>query len=333
MIKKACLGLLRIIFAAVIAIVVLSAFTLVYWYDGIHITNPTGATDYTWRSKEHIATMTEGFAWLRMNEAGFNNADSYSQADILFMGSSHTDDLHFPREKNAAVLVNQMTGMNTYNIGMSGHTIYRCVDNLKNALSEYHPKSYIVLETASIELATEKMNEVISEDAEPIESYDSGIMYHLQQVPALKPIFNQLKQWIENDKNDVVNNNKKAEITDEYLKTLNMFLSIVQEEAAANGITAIIYYHPAEKLMADGSVQYKTNQSYLEAFAQTCEALGIIFVDMTQNFHDMYITDNLLAHGFVNTKIGAGHLNEYGHRAIAETISEVILETEVKYGD
>ena len=228
--------------------------------------------------------------------------------------------------------MNQMTGLSTYNIGMSGHTIYRCIDNLKDALAEYHPGSYVVIETASIELSAKEMNKVISGTAEPIESFDSGIVYLLQQIPALKPVVNQLKQWIQLDFQNTASDSKKSkpkEITDEYWHTLHAFLSIVQKNAIANGVTPIIYYHPAEKLMADGSVQYKTNQSYLETFARTCEELGIVFVDMTQRFQEMYIADSTLAHGFVNTKIGSGHLNEHGHRAIAEVLSEVIGEEHI----
>lgn len=330
--KKTLWAIIKTSGAAIIAIVVLSLFTLAYWYDGIHITNHTGSTDYVWRSNEYISTMTEGFTWMRMNSSGFNNAEVYQQSDILFMGSSHTDDLHFARDKNAAVLVNQMTGLSTYNIGMSGHTIYRCVDNLKDALAEYHPSSYVVIETASIELSVKEMDKVISGTAVPIESYDSGIVYLLQQVPALKPMVNQLKQWIQLDFQNAAYDSKITtlnEITDEYMQTLHTFLSIVQEEAIANGVTPIIYYHPAEKLMADGSVQYKTNQSYLETFARTCEELGIVFVDMTQRFQELYIADSTLAHGFVNTKVGSGHLNEHGHRAIAEVLSEVIWEERI----
>lgn len=333
--KKALWAIIKTAGAAIIAIVVLSLFTLVYWYDGIHITNHTGSTDYVWRSNEYISTMTEGFTWMRMNSSGFNNADVFQQSDILFMGSSHTDDLHFARDKNAAVLVNQLTGLDTYNIGMSGHTIYRCVDNFNRALNEYHPDKYVVIETSTIELTIKEMKKVIDGTAVPIESFDSGMVYMLQQIPALKPIVNQLKEWVQIDyKNtpSVKVTVPDKEITEEYLDTLQSFLNIVRKGSLSSGITTIIYYHPAEKLLPDGSIKYKTNDKYLEAFARTCEEQGIIFVDMTGAFQEMYISDSVLAHGFLNTKVGSGHLNEFGHKAIADKLSEVILEEENKHG-
>ena len=35
---------------------------------------------------------------------------------------------------------------------------------------------------------------------------------------------------------------------------------------------------------------------------------------------------NILAHGFINSAIGQGHLNKYGCRVIAERIAIVIKE-------
>ena len=35
-----------------------------------------------------------------------------------------------------------------------------------------------------------------------------------------------------------------------------------------------------------------------------------------------------MAHGFPTGKIGSGHLNKYGHAAVAEELYDVILELE-----
>ena len=105
---------------------------------------------------------------------------------------------------------------------------------------------------------------------------------------------------------------------------LHSFLSIICDDVEDTGITPIIMYHPSETLSEDGSVRYKTNIDDLKMFAKTCEDLGIIFVDMTPDFERLYEEEHILAHGFINTAVGTGHLNKYGHKAIAERLAEVI---------
>lgn len=75
---------------------------------------------------------------------------------------------------------------------------------------------------------------------------------------------------------------------------------------------------------------YNTDNLYLDCFASTCEDLGIVFVDMTDSFKDLYATEHQLAHGFINTAVGSGHLNKYGHRVIAEKLAEVIQGLEAE---
>ena len=64
----------------------------------------------------------------------------------------------------------------------------------------------------------------------------------------------------------------------------------------------------------------------LELFSQLCEQNGIIFVDTVSDFESLYAEKNILAHGFANTAVGTGHLNEYGHRLVAEAIANAIKE-------
>ncbi len=47
---------------------------------------------------------------------------------------------------------------------------------------------------------------------------------------------------------------------------------------------------------------------------------------MTASFIKLYEQNHILAHGFINTAVGEGHLNKYGHKAIAEAVAAVIKE-------
>lgn len=146
-----------------------------------------------------------------------------------------------------------------------------------------------------------------------------------------KPTLNQLSAWA-TLKNTSGGGTTQLEtnLPDEYVETLHSFLSIITNTAKENNITPIIFYHPSEQLNPDGTVTYKTDALYLDCFASTCSELGIVFVDMTDSFKDLYATEHQLVHGFINTAVGSGHLNKYGHRVIAEKLAEVIQGLEAK---
>lgn len=69
---------LKVITAAIISVIILSAVNIIYNYTGIHVENTTGATDYVWESGQLKTTMREGFAWLKLDSNGYNNYYEYS---------------------------------------------------------------------------------------------------------------------------------------------------------------------------------------------------------------------------------------------------------------
>ena len=81
----------------------------------------------------------------------------------------------------------------------------------------------------------------------------------------------------------------------------------------------VIFYHPTGTLQEDGSIQFPDSRSK-EMFSDTAEKYDITFVDMTDAFETMYETEHHVAHGFVTGELESGHLNVYGHAAIAEEL-------------
>ena len=45
---------------------------------------------------------------------------------------------------------------------------------------------------------------------------------------------------------------------------------------------------------------------------------------MSEDFFDMYNRSHTLPYGFSNTEVATGHLNIYGHEAIASKLQEII---------
>lgn len=322
----------KVFVAGIFAFSILSVITFFYNYTGIHITNTTGATDYVWQKNQRMFNMKEGFSYVKMDKNGFNNAEVFENIDILLMGSSHMEAYQVLQNENCASLLNEyLPDFNTYNIGISGHTIYRIVDNLDSALKEFSPSRYVLIETNTVSLDIETMNEVLNGEASAIKSYDSGLLFYLQKIPAFKPLYNQIDNWLnlksdnDDDSDNVV---KETIISDEYIEMLGLFLGEIKKEAVKYGIVPVIFYAPNESLDSQGNLHFSTDIKYYDAYKTVCESNGIVFIDMSDSFRTLYENSNVLAHGFSNTAVGVGHLNKYGHNIVAEKLAAEISKRE-----
>lgn len=325
----------KLFVAGIISVIILSVSTYLYDFTGIHITNKTGATDYVWQQNQKINNLKEGFAYVRMDENGFNNTEVPADIDILLMGSSHMEAYQVASDENTGFLLNKLlSDKTTYNIGVSGHTIYRITDNIESALSQFSPSRYVIIETSTIALDMVEMEKVITDNCQRISSYDSGIMYYLQKVPAFKPLYNQLENWIKlSEKSNKKEKNKDetdsvTELPEGYEDRLKEFLSIVSASAEKAGISPIIFYAPLEKLDEKGNLIISTEKIYSDAFEKACLELEIGYIDMTAAFMNLYKNKHTLAHGFSNTAVGVGHLNKFGHQAVAEVLADYIKSCE-----
>lgn len=338
--KNKLLFVVKAVIAGILALVILSVINIPYIYTGIHIDNETGATDYIWGENQLKTNMTEGYAWITMDKYGFNNTEENAEkamqegVDILLMGSSHMEAVEVAEDENLGYLLNErISNKNTYNIGISGHNIYRIMDNLSDAVKTYEPKDYVIIETSAIELDEAKMLAVIKGTAKKIPSYDSGIVYQLQKIPAIKWIYKSLDEWMSQSKGALGNimNVFAAEaeemgIPDSYAETLDVFLNMSVQACRETGCTPVIFYHQQADIQADGSINCNTNEAYLELFAETCEKQGILFVDMTEALIRGFEKEHILPHGFINTYVGSGHINAYGHEMVLDELMKVLYK-------
>lgn len=330
-IRRSMIYLLKIIFSISISLGILSLFTYVYLYDGVHIENETNATDYKWESNQYKATMEEGYVWFRMDENGFNNAyEALDEIDILLMGSSHMEAGNLSPKANVGYKLNELVpDMYTYNIGISGHTIYNCVNNIENAVKLYLPKKYVILETSTVDLDIDNMVAVLENKFERHPSYDSGWLYWLQKnIPATKALYKKLDEWY----NCYTENKTVTKVTTEEKQTEQNYSDIVLEflEKAVLPVKTqdcklIIFYHPDTKVDENGEWKEYTNKDSLDVFRDACLKKDIVFVDMTEEFKALYEQDHILAHGFINAAVGEGHLNKFGHAIIAQRLTKEIL--------
>lgn len=99
------------------------------------------------------------------------------------------------------------------------------------------------------------------------------------------------------------------------------------------GARLIIFYHPHTILRKNGTLDFDTDRDGLSVFKTSCRKNGILFVDLKEDFASLYEKQYKLPYGFINSEVENGHLNQYGHRVIAERLRDVILAQEEKDGE
>ena len=146
------------------------------------------------------------------------------------------------------------------------------------------------------------------------------LVYYVQKYcPAMKTIFKKVEDWRNSDY-IATTGNTRVSFADDTI--LSHFLSKMKTDCGNRQL--IVLYQPATKIDENGVIQEESSQ--VKAFSSACEENDIIFIDMTADFQKLYEERHILAHGFINTAVGEGHLNKYGHQVIAERLAQVITE-------
>lgn len=328
--------------AIAIGVAVTSFFVLIYNYTGTHIKNDNGATDYKWEPNQYQATMVEGNAWIHLDDEGFNNLSKPENIDILLMGASHMEAAMIPQNKNTGYLLDEgLDGLHTYNIGMSGHELLTCLDNLEAAIETYHPKKYIIIQSGNLSFDDESLTRTIDGQLNEIPSFDSGIIFWLQKIPTIKVSFKQVSEKFEKDfsstnffipkriKNNAIFAKKEEGSFSWNRELLGTLLKEKSEYCHKCGIQLILAYTPSVSVDKYLNQLVRNDLSGLSEYMKSiCDDSDIVFVDSFDDFQEAYENHQKFPFGFNNTKPFVGHLNEDGHGLLANRLVATIIQLE-----
>lgn len=335
----------KMIGAAIVAVIILSLIVSVYSLSPLRVQNPQGNTDYVWKSDSYWTNMSEGVSFGRMDANGFNNPEVIEDPDIILLGSSHIESKNVNQDENTAYYLSEDFDdrYSVYNMGISGHIFYKVCQYLPDTLSIYQdnePK-YVVIETDDINLTKEDVKAVLNHTVETTPVYDSGLVATLQKNPAFRQFYHQLDSGMmeilfpELAKNETTQNNSVSDAKDDTASSIEtnkpavdtapygQFMSYLGDLEQQYNTDIIIFFHPCEQLNADGSLSFTNNENTV-VFAEYAEKYGITYIDMTDSFEQMYDEDHHVPHGFITGEIASGHLNKYGHKAIADRLYDTI---------
>lgn len=150
--KKIFKFLLKLFTAGIVAFGILSVFSAFYYHVPIRMKSDTKSTDYICGNNKLYMRATEGYSWVRTDGNGFNNAEIIDDINILVMGSSQMEGFNVQKDKNTVYRLNERLkqgniNIQAYNIGISGHSIDCCINNIENVVKEFSPTDYVIIET------------------------------------------------------------------------------------------------------------------------------------------------------------------------------------------
>lgn len=109
----------------------------------------------------------------------------------------------------------------------------------------------------------------------------------------------------------------EAEATggESYYNALNQALALLRSEFDR---PIILLYHPGVSILPDGTISIDRDMRYYDDYITACKNNDIVFVDTGDAFLKAYEADFSTPYGFNNTTLQGGHLNQLGHRIVAE---------------
>ena len=324
---------IKIIAAAALGVLLLDIFCAFYYNPTGYVVSEHGATDLVREAGAFTSRATEGIAWMEMDENGYNNAEAPEDIFVLMMGSSHTEALNVMQDENACAYLSDMLAGNgmadgVYNIGMSSHTLVRNMANFARALDEFEPSGYVVMETADVIMWTASLYEAMEDRMEALPATGIDMPGLITDRPLLRTLYRQFMNLTGEEHQELYADYIPEDTMARYEEALTVAFRMLKAEADGHGVELIVYYHPHLTLNFDGTVSPATQAQCLEAFARSCEAAEVTFIDMTEVFIAEYVENGVLPHGFANTPAGTGHLNPDGHYMVAEEVFRAICEKE-----
>ena len=328
---QAIKNFLKFIFAGIVAVAILCVILIPYSLTPVHIENSKGNTDYIWPSNAPWCKMTEGVAWGRFDENGYNNIEVVENPDILVLGSSHTEAVNVLQSQNFAALLGEMFEdvYTIYNMGISGHFFLKVCKYLPKTIELNPEAKYIIIETSDVAFEQWDVDRLLNGTVEYTPSNSKGLIGLLQKLPFFRLTYHQITGGLLDllIPQKTQGSNTSAMLIEKPLPNESVYdalFTYIQDILQDVNTKLIIMYHPTGTLLEDGSVTFGDNDASLAMFRDKCNAYGFSFVDMTQPFTEMYEKEHKLPHGFITGTIGSGHLNADGHAKIAAEVAECI---------
>ena len=327
------------VITVIVVILVLNALCFGY-YNPLH-----GSDLNSYRLEPNTVgfNAVEGLGIMYADKNGFSNRDLplVDNGYILVMGSSYSKGDQVAVDKRYSDLLNTYLGyseeLGVYNLAYNGGKFDDIVKNFKELVEEFPNSKTVIVEVTDSQLQLSKaeceeaLNQVQMKDSitgETLSRHDlmGTVKVRIKQYcPLLLLYVNQYIQWKNayTTTKDGYNTDQQNSELEEYRKRwYKNALSLIRGEYEGE---MVVVYHNGFSLNENGKM--RTEDSRVKAdFFKACAENDITMIDMTEIMNEHFQQSREIPYGFWNTAMGTGHLNEAGHRLIAQTLYTYLKE-------
>jgi hypothetical protein len=298
------------------------------WLD-----TPSGATPSIREPYSVLVHGKEGYGITRVDQNGYLNPDlPLADQYVLMLGASHTQGKEVAPDKKYPVLVNNSFGddgrLHVYNVACDGSFLPSQIKYFKAALEAYPNAEAVTIEIYSTDYsvkALQKSLDQVQYDPKDTAKRFNNLSFKERVKILLKDYLPMVAKVNDNYKTIKKARDSSDEYTvdmDEYERVIDEALSIMRSETDR---PIVFIYHPKMAFGQDGNIILNYSVTW-DLFKAACERNGIDVIDSGDDFIEAYNTDHKAAYGFFNTTLGEGHINETGHRIIADEIIQYLEE-------
>ncbi len=335
-IRKGIIFFLKLCVSSVIAISILSLFSLIYYNPPISAPQDNQYTNSAFVPNRRWSLMTEGWGFGKTNDLGYIDSDysAPTSPDIIVMGSSHTEALQVNSDKNYVSLtetmfaedMNKENDYSCLNLGVSGHTFAIQISNLPYMIKSFNGMKYVVIETSSFDYTSEEFRKML--DGEYHTDYaEKSVLYTLaQKVPYFRLLFKQCSSLQNTNRTEVEGNTEFDRVS--YETAFTSVAESIAEIAKSQDFEIILLYHTRSALNLKNTDESVNAAEQISSVKDICSKNGIHFLDSSLILAEHFQKNYQPPYGFSNTTLGSGHLNETGHQLIAQQLYDYICQIE-----
>ncbi len=319
--------------AFLIAFVMINFLCFIYYKPSAWITRKDCVTDGVRRPYSITVMGTEGYGITKLDANGFTNDNKPLIEDgyVLVMGASHTQGKEVGNGKRYTDILNdyiigkESKELAVYNVASDANYLPSLIKRFAAGIEEFPNASTVILEIGSTNceeaLLQDSLIQVHYNENETAEALFSNCdmftkikKYGKEYVPIYSLIQKNMRTLNEEEK--VITDVRYD--TEEYSELMNCAMELIRSEYDGN---IFFVYHPKVAICENGTLICNRDET-AQTFQEICEEHNMFFVDTGKAFIEHYAETYEVPYGFTNTTMGTGHLNETGHKILANVIYE-----------
>lgn len=319
--------------AFILALLICNTLLFLYNRPSGWIERTNSSTLAIWNPGTSVLMGTEGRGFYNVDSKGFLNSDLPLKDDyFLAVGASYTQGKEVKNGLRYTDLLNNKLQdspkqLAVYNCSQDAYYLPDIINGFYAITKEFDGATAIVIEIGTTDFSEDSLLNSINQRGFDESQLGKNIMatlsnrkkliLELKEKLPIWTIFKTQAQNIQALKSTMTIPQEDYHLGhSNYKSILNEALALIRSEYDGQ---LIILYHPSVSINHDGTISI-IDEDTTEVFLEVCENNNITFLDMSDAFEEEYKENYGVPYGFDNTTIGSGHLNETGHRVIANEL-------------